>query len=55
MSATRTTYKELKALLHRLDAELNDIGGTEQDRIEVLEDLASTCKALNELDDNKGL
>jgi hypothetical protein len=50
MSATRTTYKELKALIMRLDAELNDIGGTEQDRQELLEDLAATAQDLNEED-----
>lgn len=53
MSATRTTYKELKALINRLDAELNDMGGTEQDREEVLEDLAATCQALND-EENEG-
>lgn len=44
MSASRTTSKELRALILRLDAELNDVGGSEQDRREVLEDLAATAK-----------
>ncbi len=48
MSASRTSLKELRALILRLDAELNDLGGTEQDRKEVLEDLAATAKDLND-------
>jgi hypothetical protein len=48
MSAFRTTTKELKSLILRLDAELNDIGGTEEDRREVLWDLAATAKDLND-------
>lgn len=48
MSATRTTPKELRALILRLDAELNDVGGSEQDRKEVLADLAATAKDIND-------
>jgi len=48
MSASRTSPKELKALILRLDAELNDIGGSEQDRKEVLEDLAATAKDISD-------
>jgi hypothetical protein len=48
MSASRTTTKELKSLIMRLDAELNDIGGTEQDRREVLQDLAATAKDISD-------
>ena len=50
MSCTRTTQKELRALILRLDAELNDIGGTEQDRQEVLEDLAATAQDIMDED-----
>ena len=55
MSATRTTPKELRALILRLDAALNDVGSDdEKDRRELLEDLAATAKDImdegNELD-----
>lgn len=50
MSASRASPKELRSLILRLDAELNDLGGSEQDRKEVLEDLAATAKDLNDED-----
>jgi len=48
MSESRTTPKELRALILRLDAELNDVGGSEQDHKEVLEDLAATAKDISD-------
>jgi len=51
MSASRTTPKELRALILRLDAELNDIGGTEQDRKEVLKDLEATARDITDESD----
>lgn len=51
MSATRTTFKELKGLILRLDACLNDVN--EEDHDEALEDLAATATDLMEMSDEE--
>lgn len=48
MSCTRTTPKELRALILRLDAALNDFGSLEEDKREAIEDLALTAKDIME-------
>jgi hypothetical protein len=48
MSGSRTTPKELRALILRLDAELNDVGSGDAALREVLEDLAAAANAIME-------